>query len=190
MKTINLNANEYKIENVNGYTQGAWKGAKYNSSLSMTEICAIIRQAIKQQYPELKVSVTKRHYNAISISIMGSPYELFAKPSIENLPNRNTFNQTNEARLAEWQARIAKGNIGVNHYYIDEDYMINEKAKEIMKFINVMCVSYNRDDSDSQSDYFDTNFYYDLSIGKWDKPVNIIKTDYAQLTINSLKKVK
>jgi hypothetical protein len=30
--------------------------------------------------------------------------------------------------------------------------------------------SYNFDDSDSQCDYFHTNFYLHSGIGKWDKP--------------------
>ena len=30
--------------------------------------------------------------------------------------------------------------------------------------------SYNYDDSDGMIDYFDTNFYMHLNVGKWDKP--------------------
>ena len=44
-----------------------------------------------------------------------------------------------------------------------------------MHFLNNCATAYNYDDSDSQTDYFDTNFYYSLAIGKWDKPFTIKK---------------
>ncbi len=173
LQLTNMTAGDYRVEDPKGYTQGAWVGKLYDSSLSTKEICERIRFFTKQQYPELKLSVVKRHYNAISIAVMESPYSLLVTPSIENLPTRNPFNSTNEQRLEMWKKTYDSGHINVNHFWINDDYSLNEKGKEIMNFINSICVAFNRDDSDSQIDYFDTNFYYDLSLGKWDKPFKL-----------------
>lgn len=54
----------------------------------------------------------------------------------------------------------------INHYYIDEEPKLNDRGKELIKAANKIIRAYNRDDSNAQVDYFDTNFYYDIKI-KW-----------------------
>lgn len=54
----------------------------------------------------------------------------------------------------------------INHHYINEDPMLNDRGKELVKAANEVIRAYNRDDSNAQVDYFDTNFYYDIKI-KW-----------------------
>ena len=62
----------------------------------------------------------------------------------------------------------------INQYYIKDDISLSEKAMEVMTKALKIANSYNFNDSDSQIDYFHTNFYLNLAIGKWDKPFQLI----------------
>lgn len=158
----------YKVSNDKGYTTGAWKGKLYNRDYTVNDITDIIRGFCKKAYPECKFSVSKRHHNAISIALMSAPYQVFATPDEANIPLGR--HGTNEEIMKWWKYAIDKGHHTVNHYYIEDDFRLNDKGREIVRFLNNVCVAYNYDDSDSMVDYFDTNFYYDIAIGKWDKP--------------------
>ena len=63
-------------------------------------------------------------------------------------------------------------NIEVNPYWISENY-----SGKVLAFVqelkDAMDVG-NHDRSDIQSDYFDVGWYVCISIGKWDKPYQLI----------------
>jgi len=155
------------------YTTNAWKGANYNSSLSTKDITKIIRAYVKKTYPNCKFSVSKFH-NSIKIALMSAPFDVFAKPDA-SVMRADDFRYGADDFMNNWNRVIAKGYHGVNHYYIKDSRYLTDRAKDlftnVVKFVN----SYNYDDSDAMIDYFDTNFYLDVSIGKWDKP--FIKTN-------------
>lgn len=52
----------------------------------------------------------------------------------------------------------------INQYYIDREDMLNDEGKEIVKVADQVIKAFNYDDSNSQVDYFDTNFYYNLKV--------------------------
>lgn len=52
----------------------------------------------------------------------------------------------------------------INQYHIDKEDMLNEDGKKIVEVANQVIKAFNYDDSNSQVDYFDTNFYYDLKV--------------------------
>lgn len=52
----------------------------------------------------------------------------------------------------------------INKYHIDEEDMLNDEGKEIVKVANQVIKAFNYDDSNAQVDYFDTNFYYTLKV--------------------------
>lgn len=56
----------------------------------------------------------------------------------------------------------------LNPYYLDR-YSNNDVLEKIKEICNRN--NYNR--SDSQSDYFDVGHYFNLSVGKWDKPFKL-----------------
>ena len=152
----------------NSYSGNGWKGKMYDSSLSTKDIAERIRHFCKKQYPECKFSIVKRDHNSIGLALMSAPYEVFATPTLESVPTNRI--QTPEEGLKWWVRSIEKGHHTTNQYYIKDDYLLNDKGKEIMSFLKDCTLVYNFDDSDMQTDYFHTNFYIDLSIGKWDKP--------------------
>ncbi len=67
-----------------------------------------------------------------------------------------------------------KKNISVNRYYID-DYW-TDKAKECIREIDKAMMSADwYDNSDAMTDYFDTAYYIDINIGRWNKPYQLLE---------------
>lgn len=71
-----------------------------------------------------------------------------------------------EQATAEQQAiwNYDRDTVDINHYHIDKEDMLTEDGKEIVRVANQVIRAFNYDDSNSQVDYFDTNFYYDLKV--------------------------
>lgn len=134
------------------YTANGWKGKNYKSGLFTTDISKIIRQYVKEIYPTYKFSVTTSIYSggsSIYCCLMEAPHEAFKDTTISYL--------------------------NLNEKYLIENNKITELTMSVMLDINELIKSYHYDDSDSQIDYFRTNFYYHLYIGVWDKPFRVIE---------------
>lgn len=152
----------------NFYTPTGWAGSRYSSNFTMNDITTMIRNYMKINYPNCKFSVTKRHHSSISISLMAAPFDVFSTPDADKIPMSRLGDTI--SIMDHWASLPTKGHIGVNHYYIADAFMLTDKARAVMADIYAFAKSFNYDDSDAMTDYFDTNFYMDMSIGKWDKP--------------------
>lgn len=146
------------------YTQNGWKGDNYDSSLSTTEIAKLIRQYVKQAYPLHKFSVTREYFSmgsAIHVTLMEAPHPVFVagkEPKGDHVQNAPAY----------FEER--------NWAFGDEPRcVLTEQAKAVLRDVQAFINSYNFDDSDSMIDYFHTNFYSDLDIGKWDKPFKVVE---------------
>lgn len=158
------------------YTRGAWEGSNYDSKLRTSDITKLIRNYIKTNYPDTKWSVTKRDYNSVNVVLLSSKDDVFEKPEKSKLFSNGIVLRgymTEEEAIGYWNRAIESGNHGVNQYYLENDYMLTKEAKAMFKDIVSFINSYNFDDSDSQIDYFHTNFYLNLSVGKWDKKYTV-----------------
>lgn len=58
----------------------------------------------------------------------------------------------------------------INRYYYKDRYKGNESVIKFLDEIIPVLMTGWYDNSDSQTDYFDTAFYIDIKIGAWDKP--------------------
>ena len=98
-----------------------------------------IREALKAEFNEIKFSVSMKDSMSLSVRIMQSPYF-----------EADEYTQ-------------------VNHYYIYMHYsgIQEEVLSKINKIIVEVGEHYNN--SDITTDYFDVAFYYNISIGKWNK---------------------
>lgn len=106
-------------------------GSNYTPELTTKEIAKIIRQHLKQQFPEVKFSV-KSEFSKINIYIVSSPYcnkKLEYSPSISSYEHRK---------------------------YEREN---NKELNSVVDYCKKLLQSYTYDDSDVMTDYFDTNFY-------------------------------
>lgn len=178
----------------NSYSGNGWKGVNADKHLSITEIAKIIKQELKKKYPDCTFSVTTEgncHYSGLNISLMKSKtnpfnsYDEAVKEMFDN-PHTHIYDENKVSGLTELDkhnAEMAKKQIentlekqhtSINQYYIDDDYIINDYAKEMFKYIVQLSNSFNYDDSDSMTDYFDTGFYDHYSIGKWGKSFELV----------------
>lgn len=120
----------------------------------------LVRNWIKETYPKYKFSVSRHNYNSIHIYLVKADFEAFKKE---------------------------KGVVfhhDVNHYHIDSDDTLTDRAKEVMKNVCDFVISYNFDDSDPMTDYFCTNFYLTLGVGTYKKPY---KVELPKLDCNGKK---
>ena len=130
------------------YNEYRWKGRNYQGQHA-PEIVELVRNWMKETYPKYKFSVSRHHYNSIHIYLVKADFEAFKKD---------------------------KGIVfhhDVNHYNIDGDQTLTDRAKEVMKNVCDFVMSYNFDDSDPMTDYFCTNFYLTLGVGTYKKPYEV-----------------
>jgi len=153
------------------YTENGWEGSRYNPNLRLRDIAPIIRGYVKDVYPTWRFSVVQEHYSGgcgLYVTLTEAPENIFLEERIKANPRREyskedvsilcrQLNSTSSIQNWEW-------------YY---DWM-SDKAKEVLKDIEVLVNSFRYDDSDARVDYFSTNFYPHLYIGKYKKPLKIV----------------
>jgi len=137
------------------YTGHGWEGSRYDQTLDIKEIAKKIRQYVKAKFPKCKFSVTIGRFSMgqeLSIHLIEAPFEALTDPS-------ETYHQVNHYQFhGEYEEGMNNGR------------MITKDAWDCLKDVSGVACSFNYDDSDGMIDYFDTNFYLHLNIGKWDKP--------------------
>lgn len=136
------------------YTANGWAGENYSLYRTTKEITALIRDGIKQMYPLTKWSVSFSSYSGgstIRVVLMEAPYNIFRE-----------------------DADIKFNNYKLNQYYLHEETNLTEQALDMFQKVNDLIRSYHFSDCDGMIDYFDVNFWYDIEIGKWDKPFKVV----------------
>ena len=117
-----------------------------------SEMTKAVRVALKEQMPGWKIRVAKNdHSSGIYMTIDAAPYDL-----------KDEFDE----RHSEY------GYMNINRYYV-EDYKHAEDYKKILDIMLKATASVGRsfyDNSNVQTDYFDTAYYFYLSIGSYEKP--------------------
>lgn len=163
------------------------KSEKIN--ISLVDVAKTIKQQLKKEYPFCKFSIQTQYYSmgcALHINVMETNFKII-KP-FEELSERVLFeygksqNRTNE-ELKNMQER---GNYPINGIRQETVYnpdvwnngaFLTEKGFNLIKRITELTNKFNYDESDSQTDYFNVNFYLHLNIGKWDKPLVEIENE-------------
>ena len=129
------------------YNEYRWKGRNYKGQ-HVPEIVELVRTWLKEIYPRYKFSVRRENYNSIYIKLMSADFEAFTRES-------------------------GKVQDHINHYNIERNPDLTDRAKEVMLNVCDFVMSYNFDDSDAMTDYFHTNFYLTLAIGSYRKPYKV-----------------
>lgn len=94
------------------------------------EVAAILRKELKKRFPEVKFSITSTH-NSISAYIQASPYE-----------RRRIFKNPYTGEPDKYG-------------YFEE----SDELNAVQAYCKALADSWNYDDSDSMTDYFDVHFY-------------------------------
>lgn len=121
-------------------------------------------KAILKKYG-VKGSLAVRNHMTFVLNIKSGSIDF-----IENYIKTDADKPYGNKMSAEQVAYIRKNQcLDVNTYWYQEHY--SGKAKDFLKEILVaMYGSGWYDNSDVQTDYFDTAFYIDVNIGNWNKP--------------------
>ena len=134
---------------------------------SSSEISRWIQKQLKVEFPECKFSVRCSHFSgssSIDVYLMTAPFQVFSKETQSNGYPVNGHAQLNHYnfRRYEYEDGLCNG-----AYLTKQGWDLLKRADEIQNYANW-------DKSDIQSDYFNVHYYTMLSIGKWDKPFQVI----------------
>ena len=182
------------------YTGGGWEGNKYDSKLSTKEIAKNINDYSKKEFPDVKIS-RKTDYNGIDVHVMSSGKDLYTNDSdIDKMSDKQVSDTIRDSvggytRMDDWlNDNNRKGANGTFTSKDERDYLkeqlktyksrkdttvngnewyLSDYGKKVISGLNKEMNSYNFDDSDGMVDYFNTNFYGYVHIGKWDKPYEV-----------------
>ena len=147
-------------------------------SYSTKDIKKEVSAKLKKEFPKFKFSI-RTEYNHIDLSLMSAPFKVFR--NFEELSENAILKYLDDGRRTreELKEMTKTDNKQLNPYQLREDYDANnwrngafltEKAHNVLKRAVQLLDYYNYDNSDSQSDYFDVNFYLNIGIGRYDKP--------------------
>jgi hypothetical protein len=163
-------SNENPTHNYTGY---GWEGENYESGLDIKEIAKRLRKHLKDNHREYKFSVTIERYSggqSLNIYLMEAPYKV-----VKGAYTHEWVDGTQEIVYKEIDEQYAQLNHHCLNDYADSDiknngYVLDERVIPVLKDAVSFAQGYNYDDSNSQIDYFNTNFYMHLSVGKWNRP--------------------
>ena len=128
-------------------------GEKYNGKLSTVEIAKLIRQGIKHHVemgclPDGKYSVRSKYFSG------GSSIDVHVS---------NLEHSVYTPEYVAWVKRNELPPRGIDCY--------NPLARNVLTTVKAIMNQYNHDGSEIQVDYFDVNFYGDVSFDwRWVEP--------------------
>ena len=112
-----------------------------------TESVAAKRKQLRAQYPQYKMSVTRRHGSSISVAILEGPIQLLNEQNID------------------------RGYQQVNPYYINSNH--SDEVATILNGIKSI-ISAEQTELTYDGDYGSVPTYYtNISIGSWDKSYQV-----------------
>lgn len=108
---------------------------EHNRHADTKTICAECRAHLKARFPEMKFSIRKTSHNSIDADIISGPYKR-ERVMTDRFGNPDPW--------GHWEN--------------------SEELDAVLKYCDAFLQSYNYDNSDTQTDYFDVNFYGHFSI--------------------------
>ena len=133
------------------YTENGWEGSRYDRNLRTTDISARVKVYTKERYPNYKFSVRTEYYSggsSIYIKLLSGPVPAFTADA-----KRDYISTMSEVRNYPG---------------------LTDEVRAVLTDVVDYCNSYNYDDSDSMTDYFDTNFYLHIYVGSFEKPYQVV----------------
>lgn len=130
-----------------------YTGTRYTTSMTATDIAKNVRQYCRAKHPQCKFSVTAKYFSGgseIRVALMKAPFHVFedAKVDYEQLDYIVTLRENNPINGRK----------------------LTRRAWEVLRDVVGYLMTYRYDYSNPQIDYFDTNFYISVAVGKWNKP--------------------
>lgn len=148
------------------YREQGWTGERYSSQLSTADLAVIFRAYVKKHWPQCRFSVTRKR-DIFSIALMEAPFSPWC--DLEDPDVKMEIERHKENPDYDLEHHVRAGYKQLNHFYIERDPLLSSAAKELFKDICAFVQSYNFAHANN-SQYFFTNFYLHLEIGKPGKP--------------------
>ena len=122
--------------------------------ISTNEVKAI-REELKKEFPEYRFGVRKRGWHAVQVTLKKGPAidaEVFTH---------------------------GDGYAQLNHFYPEKYGKFAKTFEKIIEIIKTAPATVKGgrayyDNSDAMTDYFDTAYYFDVHVGDWDKPYEVM----------------
>ena len=106
----------------------------------------VIRENLKKEFPNLKFSVRNRDHSSVEVSIVSGDID-----------------------FADSGLNLSNGYARVNEYNLPQYGILEKIFSKIFDIIKFSSDNKYFDKSDIMRDYFNTAFYYNLSVGSWRK---------------------
>jgi hypothetical protein len=126
----------------------------------------ITTEEVRAIRTKLKETFAKRGFK---FSVRGSDH---MKVTVTIKSGKTDFSDTWDNKTPD---EYGYGHCQLNHYYPEKYNQHADLIREIEKVIKTAPASATNgrqwyDDSDVQTDYFDTAFYFSIQVGQWDRP--------------------
>jgi hypothetical protein len=122
------------------------------------EEAAVVRKDLKKAFPEIKFSVRIRHHSNLDVAIMEGPYDF----AVRHYKDACAVDRERPENLVD-----VRDHFTVNYHHVDKH---GHSHPDIYQKIINICMKEHWDKSDIMTDYFHCAFYFNLAVGKWDKP--------------------
>lgn len=148
--------------------------------LGTKEITRRVREQLKSEFKDCKFSVTFETFSGgseVKIHLMSAKARVIREmseiPEAAFLRLGTSYTRENIEKLqAERYHQLSEPQL--RHDYDPLEWCngvyLTEAGHKLLRRVVEIADQYNYDESDIQTDYFNTNFYLHLSLGKWDKP--------------------
>ncbi len=144
-----------------------------------------VRGELKTQFPTkdgYKFSVRSGGNNLCSslyVSVMSAPFKIVERGDEYQQVNHHWIDKYESyEEYVEWECREPDSVM-----YTKEGWLLLNQLKKII-------THYHYDRSDVQFDYFDTNYYIHLEVGKWDKPFMVSQGEKQEVNMKALSETK
>ena len=137
----------------------------YMNQEKKQKIAAALKPILSQY--GMKGTLKVRNHHAITLTLRQGPIDF-----IGDLNEQRQFGYT--THTIDKDKMRERYELSVNQYWIDEHYT-GVSLEFLKKVKEAMLAADYYDNSDAQIDYFDTAYYYDISVGSWDKPYTLTK---------------
>lgn len=111
--------------------------------------------------------------NEIKSKVLAALKPVFKKYGIKATVSKGSYASTISVNISAGDIDFGKDYQQVNIYWIDDHYqgVARDFLNEVLDTIKKAGEWYDR--SDAMTDYFDTAFYININVGRWDKPYKL-----------------
>lgn len=134
----------------------------------------IIRDELKAAFPYVKFSVTNDNHSSVNVHILEAPFDFNTSRPGCSYKDVIHYSVNDHWLTADDERHQQTATNSEGHSISQGDH----EAYIFLRAVEAIITKKWWDKSDIQSDYFNTAFYFSISIGKWDR--GFVRTEWPQ----------